>query len=91
MIYRRQHYAYSAVFTARGELRQVLFLAPSVCFFLFVYEISREPLNGLRQIHMEDVLVPRSDDFEGHGQKSKNGIFRPFRWPACGLCLVEHL
>jgi len=32
-------------FTARSELRKVLFLAPSVCFF-FVCEISREPLNG---------------------------------------------
>jgi len=33
------------VFTARSELREVLFLALSVTF-LFVYEISREPLNG---------------------------------------------
>ena len=28
------------------ELRKVLFLAPSVCGFLFVYEIYLEPLNG---------------------------------------------
>jgi len=35
------------IITARSELWKVLFLAPSVCgFFLFVYEISREPLNG---------------------------------------------
>jgi len=33
--------------TASSELRKVLFLAPSVCVFLFVYEIFREPLNGL--------------------------------------------
>ena len=34
-------------FTARSELRKVLFLAPSVCgFLLVVYETSREPLNG---------------------------------------------
>jgi len=33
------------MFTARGELRKVLFLALSVTF-LFVREISREPLNG---------------------------------------------
>jgi len=33
--------------TARSELRKVLFFAPSVCF-LFVYEISWEPLNGRR-------------------------------------------
>ena len=32
--------------TARSELRKVLFLAPSVCVFLFVYEIYRESLNG---------------------------------------------
>jgi len=34
------------VFTARCGLRKVLFLAPSACVFLFVYEMSREPLNG---------------------------------------------
>jgi len=35
------------IVTARSELSKVLFLAPSVCGFLsFVYEISREPLNG---------------------------------------------
>jgi len=39
------------IITARSdavntELRQVLFLAPPVCGFLFVYEISRKPLNG---------------------------------------------
>jgi len=28
---------------------KVLFLAPSVCSFLFVYEICREPLNGFAQ------------------------------------------
>jgi len=33
------------VITARSELRKVLFLAQSVTF-LFVYEISREPLDG---------------------------------------------
>jgi len=32
--------------TARSELRKVLFWALSVIFILFVYEISREPLNG---------------------------------------------
>jgi len=29
-----------------NELRKVLFLVLSVCGFLFVYEISPEPLNG---------------------------------------------
>jgi len=33
------------VITARSELWKVLFLAPSVCGFLFLYEIYREPLN----------------------------------------------
>jgi len=33
------------LFTARSELREVLFLEPSICGFLFVYEIFREPLN----------------------------------------------
>jgi len=42
---------------ARSELREVLLLALSVTFLL-VYEISRKPLNGLRQIHREDVFGP---------------------------------
>ena len=37
-----------SVFTASSELRKVLLLAlfGAACDFLFVYEISREPLNG---------------------------------------------
>jgi len=34
------------IITTRSELWKVLFLAPSVYVFLFVYEISRESLNG---------------------------------------------
>ena len=34
------------VFTTCSELRKVLFLAASVCHFLFVYEIFWEPVNG---------------------------------------------
>jgi len=38
--------AISRIFTACSELQQVLFLTPPVCgSFLFVYEISPEPLN----------------------------------------------
>ena len=37
--------SHSVIFTARSELRKVLFLALSVTF-LYVYEIYREPLNG---------------------------------------------
>jgi len=43
-------------FTARSELRKVLFLAPSVCGFLFVYEISREPLNRCAQNSQERLV-----------------------------------
>jgi len=60
-----------------------------------VHEISRNRSNrwtDLRQIHTKDVLLPRSDEFEGQRQRSKvkvtrhkNAIFRPFRLPACGL------
>ena len=39
-------YLLNIFITARSELRKVLFLAPPVCFFLFVYEIYWEPLNG---------------------------------------------
>jgi len=35
----------TSVFTARSQLRKVLFLALTVTF-LFAYEISLEPLNG---------------------------------------------
>jgi len=88
------------------ELRKVLFLAPSVCVFLFVYEISRESLNGFGQIHTENVFIslivfhhngsvhttfPRSDEFEGQGHHGQKRHFGPLRPPACGLCLVKHL
>ena len=69
--------------TARSELRKVLFLAPSVCFFSFAYEISLEPLNVLDQIRTEY-------EFEGQGQRSrspeakKTAFFGPFG----GLCAV---
>jgi len=48
---------------ANGRQSQLLL---SIC--LFVYEISLEPLNGLRQIRTEDVFRPSSDNFEGQGQ-----------------------
>jgi len=40
------NYIHPEIIAARSELRKVLFLAQSVCGFLFVYEIPREPLNG---------------------------------------------
>jgi len=42
--------------------------SPILSICLFVYEISLEPLNGLRQIRTEDVFRPSSDNFEGQGQ-----------------------
>jgi len=72
---------------------KVLFLAPSVCGFLFGW-------TDLLQIHTEDVwsLTRTSLKVEVKGQESrsprtKHGIFRPIRRPrpACGLCLVKHL
>jgi len=69
---------------ARGELRKVLFLALTVTF-LFVYEISREPLNRLRQIHREDVFGPslgwvwRSrSKVKGQGHQGQKRHFGPF-------------
>jgi len=84
--------------TARSELRMVLVLALSVTFF-FVYKISREPLNEFAPnshgIHVW-FLARTSLKLKVKSQRSrspgtKNGIFRPCRLAACGLCLVKHL
>jgi len=41
-------------------------------FFLFVHEISPESLNrSAPNSHGRRVLVPRSDEFEGQGQRSR--------------------
>ena len=75
-------------------------MAPSVSdVFVFVYEISREPLNRFApNSHGRRVwpLARTSLKVKVKGKRSrslgtKNGIFRPFRWPACGLRLVKHL
>ena len=72
------------VITARSELRKVLFLALSVT--LFVYEISREPLNGFAP-NSQGIrvwsLVRMSLNVKVKGPKSmtsgtKNGIFGPY-------------
>jgi len=83
---------HAMLFTAHSELRKVLFLALSVTF-LFVYEISREPLNGFAPISQtgKTCLVPRSDEFECQDRTNKKRHFWPFRRSACGLCLVKHL
>ena len=85
------------IITTRSELRKILFWR--WCWlFLFVHEVSREPLNGftpnsqgrhvwslasLGRVWMSRAKVKVTRD--------KNGIFRPFRRPACGFCLVKHL
>jgi len=77
--------------TARSELRKVPFFgAVSLCF-LFVYEISWGTTEQIcTKFPWKTCFVPCSDEFEGQGQRSrlpwtKNNIFRPFRWPPCGL------
>ena len=67
--------------------------------FLFVYEISREQLNGfVPNSHGRRVwsLSRTNLKINVKGQRSRSpGIkkrhFRPFRRPAYGLCLVKHL
>ena len=67
---------HAMLFTAHSELRKVLFLALSVTF-LFVYEISREPLNGFApNSHTgKTCLVPRSDEFECQDRTNKKRHF----------------
>jgi len=84
---------YRTQWTAEGSV----FGAASL--LVFVYEISREPLNGFApKFTWKSCLVPCSDEFKGQDQRSiakvtrdTNGIFGPFRRPACGLCLLKHL
>jgi len=61
-IYRTAKIIYAAsslhFITASSELWKVLFLAPSVCCFLFVCEISPEPLNGFAPNSHKDVFGP---------------------------------
>ena len=86
------------LFTARSELRKVLFLTPSMTF-LFVYEISWEPLNGFApnsQGRRVWSLARTSLNVKVKGQRlrspgTKTDFFRPFQRPVCGLCLVKHL
>jgi len=72
--YARKPYAHYSVynFAARSELRKVVFLALSVTF-LFVYEISQEPLNGFApNSHGRRVwsLARKSLNVKVIGQKS---------------------
>ena len=87
------------IFTVRSELRTVLFLALSVTF-LFVYEISREPLNGFApnsQGRRIWSLAWMSLNVKVKVQRSRSpGIKTAFSAlsVACvglGLCSVKHL
>jgi len=68
-------YSVLKIFTTRSELQKVLFLVPSVCGFLFVYEISLESLNGFAPNSHRDVFGPRSDEFEGQGHQGQKWQF----------------
>jgi len=84
------------VITARSSLRKVPVFGAVSMRFLFMCELSLEPLN---------VFVPNSQERRVWSlaatslkakpmvkvTREKNSIFRPFRRSACGLCLVKHL
>jgi len=75
------------------------FSARSVCGFLFViWNISGTVERNCAKFTRKTCLVPRSEKFVGQDQRSKvkgyqewKRHFRPFRRPACGLCLVKRL
>jgi len=52
---------------------KVLFLALSVTFCLFVYEIFPEPLNGFAADSQGRRVDPRSEKFECQGQRLGQG------------------
>jgi len=65
-------------------------------FVLFVYKISREPLNGFApNSHGRHIWSLAHTNLnvkvKGQGTMEKNGIFRTLRRPACCLCFVKHL
>jgi len=72
-----------SLFTTRSELRDVLFLALSVTF-LFVYEISREPLNGFspnsqgRRV-WSTVWTSLNVKVKVNGQGHQGQIFSPLK------------
>jgi len=68
-----------------------VFGAISLCFFVCVWNISENRWVDLRQIHMENMFGPSLWQVRGQRSRSprtKNGLFCPFRWPACSLCSV---
>jgi len=79
-------------FTARSELREVVFGA--VCDFLFVYEISQEPLNRFppnSQLRRVWSLTRTNLNVKVKGQGyqgQKTAFFQPSRQPACSAVYV---
>ena len=74
---------YRTQWTAEGSV----FGAVSLC-----NEISPEPLNGFApNSHGRRVWSLAQTSLKVKVTWDKNGIFRPFPRPACGLCLVKHL
>ena len=78
-------YAVAVVFTARSELRKVLFLALSVTLFCLCMKYLGNRWTGLRQIQQKTCFVPRLDRFEFQGQRSRSPetktTFSPFSTP----------
>jgi len=60
----------------------------ALVFCLFVYEISRKPLNGFAtNSHWKTCLVPRWDDFECQGERSKVKVTKD-KFPSLWKCIV---
>ena len=75
--------------TAEGSV-----LAPSVCGFSLCMKYLGNRGTDLHKFKRKKCLIPRSGEFQGQGQRSrspwtKNGIFQPFRWRVCRLCLAK--
>jgi len=69
----------TCIIAAHSELRQVLFLVPSVCGFLFVYEISRGTAAQIcAKVIQKMCLVPRSYDFDGQCPQGQKWHFLAF-------------
>jgi len=60
---------YILIFTICSELQKVLFLAPSVCGFLCVWNISGTAEWICTKFTRKTCLVPLMDKFEGQGQR----------------------
>jgi len=63
---------FQTIFTAPSELRKVLFSAPSILWFFCLYEIISGTVERIcAKFTRKTCLVPRSDEYEGQGQRSR--------------------